>query len=200
MFVQKNKVAITGTTSGIGQSIVKKLSHCDITELNRPKFNLLDDAVLDSIALDGYDVLINNAGADYDRQDFLHHQYQHWKDTVKINFTVPMYLTQKFMQQNTKGIVINITTNDIGKGKSTVFYRASKSALSYFIKEINSENNIRVVDIQPAKTKTNFIANAGQIPDYTNNTLDPEHVADAVIYAISAPHITQISLKNDFIS
>ena len=65
-------------------------------------------------------------------------------------------------------------------------------------KEINSENNIRVVDIQPAKTKTNFIANAGQIPDYTNNTLDPEYVADAVIYAISAPHITQISLKNDF--
>jgi len=75
VFVQKNKVAITGTTSGIGQSIVKKLSHCDITELNRPEFNLIDDAVLDSIDLGGYDVLINNAGADYHRQDFLQHQY-----------------------------------------------------------------------------------------------------------------------------
>lgn len=191
----RTKVLITGTTSGIGKSIVKKLSHCNLTQLNRPEFNLLDDRVLENIDLGGYDILINNAGADYHRQDFMQCQYQHWKDTVKINFTVPMYLTQKFVQKNTTGIVINITTNDSGKGKSSVFYRASKSALSYFNKEINNTTAIRAVDIQPAKTQTNFIENAGQIPDHTDNTLDPEDVADAVIYAISTPHITQICLK-----
>lgn len=197
----KLKIAITGTTSGIGRATVNLLSTShSITRLNRPEYDLLDDDVLDYIDLSGHDVLINNAGADYNRTDFINHEYKYWKNTIKINYIVPMYLTQKFIQQNSKGIVVNITSAGnmrLPTTNSTVFYRSSKQAIKHFTNEINeTHSDFRIVDIEPSKTDTNFTKNAGQGVDYKNVSMSSFDVAEAIKTAIYTPTITHIKIKN----
>jgi short-subunit dehydrogenase len=197
----RSRIAITGTTSGIGLALVDALSHDnDVTQLSRPDFDLLDDHTLDKIDLRGYDILLNNAGADYNRTDFAQHKYSNWKNTVKINLTVPMYLTQKFITQNTQGTVINVTSTGnhrLTTTNSTVFYRTSKVALKHYTNEVNdTHTKFRIVDIEPGKTQTNFGSNAGCERVTGSNKMKPDDVVQAVKYAIEHPYITHIRIKN----
>ena len=197
----RSRIAITGTTSGIGLALVDALSHDnDVTQLSRPDFDLLDDHTLDKIDLRGYDILLNNAGADYSRTDFAQHKYSNWKNTVKINLTVPMYLTQKFITQNTQGTVINVTSTGnhrLATTNSTVFYRTSKVALKHYTNEVNdTHTEFRIVDIEPGKTQTNFGSNAGSERVSVSNKMKPDDVVQAVKYAIEHPYITHIRIKN----
>jgi len=197
----RSRIAITGTTSGIGLALVDRLSGSnDVTQFSRPEFDLLDDHTLEKIDLSGYDILVNNAGADYRRTDFHQHEYGNWRDTVKINLIVPMYLTQKFITQNTQGTVINITSTGnqiLPNTNSTVFYRTSKVALKHFTNEINeTHTDFRIVDVEPGKTSTQFGHNAGHEKITNNKKLNTSDVVQAVIYAIEHPHITHIRIKN----
>jgi len=197
----KLKIAITGTTSGIGKALAKRLEQDHwLWEINRPHLDLLEDSVLTALDLTGYDVLINNAGADYNRADFISHEYVDWQRTIKINMQVPMYLTQKFMQQNSTGTVINITSTGrhrLPTTNSSVFYRASKKALKLFTEEINeTHNNFRIVDIEPGKTQTNFTENAGSFTVHVENAMHPDSVVDSVIFALSNTCITRLTVKN----
>lgn len=195
------KVAITGTTSGIGSALATALGEDhDVWRVDRPEFDLLNDSTLHSMDLKGYDLLINNAGADYNRADFHEHAYDDWKNTVRINLIVPMYLTQKFMDQNTGGTVINITSTGnhlLPTTNSSVFYRSSKVALKHFTNEINETHpQFRVVDVEPGKTQTEFSKNAGGEKVSGRGKMDAEDVVRAVMYAIEHPHITHIRIKN----
>ena len=199
--MKSNKIAITGTTSGIGLALVDTLSkHNNVVQLSRPAFDLLNDNILDSIDLRGYDILINNAGADYKRSDFGEQNYEDWKNTLKINLIVPIYLTQKFIKQNLKGTVINITSTGnhlLPTTNSTVFYRTSKVALKHFTNEINETHpNFRIVDIEPGKTETAFGINAGKERISSSNKMKTVDVVQAVGYAMEHPHITHIRIKN----
>lgn len=193
------KIAITGTTSGIGQAIHDKLNNHNIVKYNRPQFNLLDDDCLNNIDLSKIDVLVNNAGADYKRTEYIKHRYEDWYNTVKINLIVPMFLTQRFIKQNTNGIIINITSTGAIKmptTESSVFYRSSKQALKHYTNEINeTQSSFRVVEIEPGKTATNFIKNAGCVSKYNKQCMSPENVAQAVEFAINTSYITHITLK-----
>lgn len=198
---RKLKIAITGTTSGIGRATADLLvSKHEVWCINRPEYDLLDDDALDRIDLSGYDVLINNAGADYGRQQFLDHDYKQWQQTVKINYIVPAYLTQKFMQQNTQGTIINVSSTGNLKtatNNSTVFYRGSKQALKHFTHELGSfDPDFRVIDIEPGKTNTNFTENAGQGIDYSAVAMSPMEVAKAIQTAINTPNITHMRVKS----
>ena len=198
---RKLKIAITGTTSGIGCATADLLaSKHTVWCINRPEYDLLDDDALDRIDLHDYDVLINNAGADYGRQPFLEHDYKQWNQTVKINYIVPMYLTQKFMQQNSAGTIINVSSTGNLKtatNNSTVFYRGSKQALKHFTHEANTTNSkFRVVDVEPGKTDTNFTQNAGQGTNYTSISMNPMEVARAIETVIVTPNITHIRVKS----
>jgi short-subunit dehydrogenase len=199
--MKSNRIAITGTTSGIGLALVGALAkHNTVVELSRPAFDLLDDNILDSIDLKGYDILINNAGADYKRSNFREHNYKYWKDTVKINLIVPIYLTQKFIRQNSGGTVINITSTGnqfLPTTNSTVFYRTSKVALKHFTNETNETHpNFRIVDIEPGKTQTAFGTNAGKERISNGKKMKTADVVQAVRYAMEHPHITHIRIKN----
>lgn len=194
------KIAVTGTTSGIGQAVADLLtSKHTVWCINRPEYDLLDDNALDRIDLSGYDVLINNAGADYARQSFHEHKYQDWKQTVKINFVVPMYLTQKFIQQNHCGVILNITSTGnlrLPTTNSTVFYRSSKLALKHFTNEINDlYTDFRVVDVEPGKTNTKLTKNSGSGIDYTGSSMPAKEVAKAIETAILSPYITHLRIK-----
>ena len=198
---RKLKIAITGTTSGIGRATSDLLmSKHEVWCINRPEYDLLDDDALNRIDLSGYDVLINNAGADYGRQQFLDHDYEQWQQTVKINYIVPAYLTQKFMQQNTQGTIINVSSTGNLKtatNNSTVFYRGSKQALKHFTHELSSfDPDFKVIDVEPGKTNTNFTQNAGQGIDYNSVAMSPMEVAKAIETAIVTPNITHIRVKS----
>ena len=186
---------------GIGRATADLLtSKHEVWCINRPEYDLLNDDALDRIDLSGYDVLINNAGADCGRQSFLDHDYEQWQQTVKINYIVPAYLTQKFMQQNTQGTIINVSSAGNLKtatNNSTVFYRGSKQALKHFTQELGSfDPDFKVVDVEPGKTNTNFTENAGQGIDYSSVAMSPMEVAKAIETAINTPNITHIRVKS----
>lgn len=156
------KIAITGTTSGLGKALKDALSVShDVYSFNRPEFDLSTLEDLDKIDLSGIDILINNAGHSLGGGvGFLNHSTDKWIDIIATNFQAPVYLTQKFIQQNNKGKIIFITSKAIEKamGGDSV-YTASKSGLSMFIECLRDElkeSQIIVTEIRPGRIKTDF--------------------------------------------
>ena len=106
------RIAITGSSSGIGRSVADYLES-EGHEIKRVDRNELDLRYLDTVSrydLSNQDVLINNAAMQDPNTNF--------KDTTKeniiwqlnVNLLAPILLTHSFINQNKKGIIINITS------------------------------------------------------------------------------------------
>lgn len=156
------KIAITGTTSGIGLALKTLLSEKhEVLCIDKPDFNLSNLSVLSEIDLSNCDILINNAGHSHGGgSGFLAHDSKQWVDIILTNLTAPIFLTQQFIKQNSSGKVIFITSKCVEKdvGGDSV-YSASKSGLSTFIKCIRDEHinsKFKFVEIRPSRVKTNF--------------------------------------------
>ena len=106
------KIAITGTTSGLGKALKDALSVShNVISFDRPDFDLskLDD--LSAIDLTGIDILINNAGhACGGGKNFKNHEVLQWVDILDTNLRAPMFLSQQFINQNKTGKIIFITS------------------------------------------------------------------------------------------
>ena len=159
------KIAITGTTSGLGKALKDALSVShNVVSFNRPDYDLSVIADLDRIDLTGFDVLINNAG--HSRGGgvgFKNHSIHDWHSIISTNFQAPIYLTQKFIQQNIKGKIIFITSKALEKpqGGDSV-YSAGKAGLSMFIECLRDELKdtlYTVSEVRPGRTKTDFPKN-----------------------------------------
>lgn len=155
------------------------------------------------------DILVNCAGVMYfTMMKNLH--YDEWEQTVDINCkgvvntcgaVFPIMLEAK------TGHIINISSD----AAKTIFpalsvYNASKAFVAVFSKGLRAEcvgTGIRVTDVQPGDTATNLIMKnsdaeaaeklgvgigkvVGEGGD-RNAVLDPEDVANAVVYAVTAP-------------
>lgn len=159
------RIAITGTTSGIGKGLKTFLekSH-EVISIDRTHYNLNDIAALNSIDLSNINVLINNAGhANGGGHGFIHHDPLQWINIINTNLIAPLFLTQKFLKQNTKGKIIFITSKCVEKniGGDSV-YSSSKNGLSTFIECMRDElknSEINLVEIRPGRVKTNFAKN-----------------------------------------
>lgn len=155
------------------------------------------------------DVLVNCAGVMYfTMMKNLH--YDEWEQTIDINCkgtvntcgaVLPVMLEAK------SGHIVNISSD----AAKTIFpalsvYNASKAFVAVFTKGLRAEcvgTGLRVTDIQPGDTATNLImknsdAEAADklgvgigkvVGDGSGKefVLDPEDVASAVIYAVTAP-------------
>jgi len=159
------RIAITGTTSGLGMALKTTLSkQHEVLCIDKPYYNLSDLSVLNNIDLSNFDVLINNAGhAHGGGVGLVNHNSNDWVDIIAINLTAPVFLTQRFVQQNQSGKVIYITSKSIEKniGGDSV-YSASKSGLSTFIKCMRDEyadSKFKFVEIRPGRVKTEFAKN-----------------------------------------
>jgi NADP-dependent 3-hydroxy acid dehydrogenase YdfG len=157
------------------------------------------------------DILINAAGVMYFTL-MKNSQVEQWEQTIDINCKGVVNCSGsaiKRMIPNKSGHIVNISSD----ASRTVFpalsvYNASKAFVTTFSKGLRCElvgTGLRVTDIQPGDTRTNLIQNNSDqeaadkvgvkikevigagAEDGDPNFLNPSDIADAVLYAITAP-------------
>lgn len=148
------------------------------------------------------DILINNAG----RGIFNYIQngsIDEWSEVINLNLTGLIYLTHlsvNLMIKERKGHIINISSvaGRVGIPGWSV-YCATKWAVLGFSESIRKEllqYNIRVTVIEPGVVKTDWGEN---MPDEwiirrkKTNALNPEDVAEAILYVASQPENVSIN-------
>jgi NADP-dependent 3-hydroxy acid dehydrogenase YdfG len=155
------------------------------------------------------DVLVNCAGVMYFTLMKNCH-YQEWDSTIDINCKGVVNVCGvvfPLMLQSKSGHIVNISSD----AAKTVFpaltvYNASKAFVRMFSKGLRAEcvgTGVRVTDVQPGDTATNLImrnsdseaaekvgVSIGQkvgTGSDRSSVLDPQDIASAVLYAVSAP-------------
>lgn len=161
------KIAITGTTSGVGRALKETLEkQHEVISLNRDVVDFNNYQNLKNISLANVDVLINNAGhANGGGIGFKYHDPDQWTNIINTNLIGPIFLTQKFINENAAGKIIFITSKAVEKmiGGDAV-YTASKSGLSSFIDCLTDElknTKFQLTEIRPGRIKTDFAKNRG---------------------------------------
>lgn len=197
------RIAVTGTTSGIGKSTKELLTSKghQVFEINRPEWDHHDLDKLQTIDLKGYDVLICNAGHDRGHHKFLTAPYKDWIDVMKVNQLAPMILTQQFTKHNPSGTIIYMTTHhDIGSTSSGAYHTA-KAGLKFLIEQMRQENkNYRFVDFSLGRIKTDMRKNWNIELSKEQATwakhIEPHDVAVQVEHVINNEHVTDIYVKH----
>jgi 3-hydroxy acid dehydrogenase/malonic semialdehyde reductase len=157
------------------------------------------------------DVLVNNAGLARGLGKIHEGDIDDWEEMIDTNIKGLLYLTRNvvpLMVANEKGHIINIgSVAGITAYPNGAVYCATKAAVRFISDGLRMElvdKPIRVTNIQPGFVTTNF----GLVRFHGDEVktqefykgikpLTPEDVADAVIYAASAPpnvQITEITL------
>lgn len=198
---------VTGSTSGIGLAISKKLLDMgytvygvgrDFTKVDIESdrfFPIICDLVkyqnIESMVRKlkkdvGIDILVNCAGVGY----FGPHEEinpTRLHKMVTLNLEAPLILTQLFLRdlKKSEGIIINISS--ITATKSSIYgcaYSATKAGLVHFSKGLFDEvrkTGVKVVSILPDITKTHFYDELNfREGDEEDSYILPECVAEAV--------------------
>ena len=143
------------------------------------------------------DVIVNNAGFTSRRRYLLDTTDREAEDVVRVNLLGPFFLIQAAlpsMLERRSGTIVNVSSR---AGVDPVLlggamYSASKAAIINLTKYINVElknTGIRACNIIPGETdtpvlKTRLIPPG---PDQLAKILQPEDVADAILFAVSSP-------------
>eukprot|EP00658_Telonema_sp_P-2_P084083 TRINITY_DN9241_c0_g1_i2.p1 TRINITY_DN9241_c0_g1~~TRINITY_DN9241_c0_g1_i2.p1 ORF type:complete len:273 (-),score=83.12 TRINITY_DN9241_c0_g1_i2:312-1037(-) len=156
------------------------------------------------------DYLVNSAGVMY--SSFLKNLHGHeWEEMIDVNCKGVVNWTGAVLPHMLKartGHVINISS-DVAKtlpAPALTVYNASKAFVAVFTKGLRTEcvgTGIRVTDIRPGATAPNpsanntneeavpkiesKVASGKPVARDRSTVLDPEDVADAVVYAAMAP-------------
>jgi len=203
------KIAITGTTSGVGEALKDALSaDHEIISINRDKIDFSNIKNLEKVNLNGIDVLINNAGhARGGGKNFIGHNIDQWNSIMATNLIAPIYLTQQFLKQNNSGKIIFITSRTVEHNMGgDVVYSSSKSGLSTFIDCLRDEldQNYQLTEIRPGRIKTSFAKNRGihtdsVIDTFYNNRphLEVNEIVDVVKVCIMLNGIEKITISKN---
>ena len=202
------KIAITGTTSGIGKALKNALSsQHEIVCLDRSEFDLSRIENLEKIDLSGVDVLVNNAGHSLGGGiGLVNHNTNDWQNIIAVNFQAPIYLTQKFIHQNEKGKIIFITSKAVEKpmGGDSI-YSASKAGLSMFVDCIRDEfknSSYLVSEIRPGRVNTDFpknrkIHNSETLENFykTRSHINVNEVVEIIKFVIDNDTVNRITIE-----
>jgi NADP-dependent 3-hydroxy acid dehydrogenase YdfG len=207
-------IAVTGASRGIGLAIVEALASKgaaviggarDIAGLHVDgvSFVVLDvcseesmQAFANAAISAGVDTLINNAGvgAFSAIEDISVDDYRRVMDTNVLGIVLACrYFVPQFKSRHAAGAssqVINITSDVSNRTFAHGgLYTASKYAQRALTRALAHEGEafgLRVTEVRPGMTDTYF---NGQVPGSPERAshLKPEDIADAVLYALTAP-------------
>ncbi len=179
---------ITGQSSGIGKAISEKLSKngYDILPFNPRLENLTDVEKEAKNIKEDIHVLVHSAGFGI----FEPLESMNAKEISKllhINLIAPITLTSLLLRnlKKTKGHIITISSIEALKhSKFSSVYTASKAGLRAFSLSLFEElrkSGVRVTNINPDITKTNFFDKLHFKPSQKEDTfLNPNDIADMV--------------------
>jgi len=200
------KVALVSRTQKLLQDVKDRIINgggeaeyfvCDITDITQ-----VDKMLADIIKKYGHiDVIINNAGLW--SNDFLEANHpERITQVFSVNSIAPIYLCQKiiplFNAQKTGHFVFinSVAGLDHPENKDWGTYTASKWALSGYAKSLEAKftnTEIKVTSIFPGPIDSNMPVNAGDDWGADKSWLmSVSEVANAVVYALSAPGKIQI--------
>ena len=153
------------------------------------------------------DILVNNAGGALGLEKLHKGNQEDWDVMIDTNIKGLLYLTRKIvplmLEYQLNGLVVNIgSTAGLQAYPDGAVYCATKAAVHVISDGLRMDvvdTPIRVTNIQPGITRTNFskVRFHGDELKAANvyngiRALDPEDIADIVIYAASAPTHVQI--------
>jgi len=189
------RIAITGSRSGIGRTVADYLQS-EGYKIKRIDRNELDLRFLDTVSkydLSNLDVLINNAATQDPNTNFNNATKESIIWQINVNLLAPILLTHSFVNQNKKGLIINITSGIIDDFRDKELpYFVSKSGLRAFNKALHAEvkDNFRCVELIPRRVKSSMV-----VPT-TDYQIDPIEVARVVQTIIKNPYIAEIKVKD----
>jgi len=152
------------------------------------------------------DILINNAGCALGGKKIQDGNTDDWDQMINVNIRGLLYLTHEILPKMLKknsGTIINISSiaSQIAYPEGNV-YCATKAAVRMISEALRVDlvdTNIRTIDIQPGKVKTNFreIKFKGDYEKVKKEyqgycPLVPEDVAEVILFAASRKEHIQI--------
>ncbi len=208
------KTVITGGSSGIGKSIVQKLyeagseiANADIkapeksvgnffpVNLTRPKEieNFVKE-VMDTMGAP--EILVCNAGRGV-HEKLTEGDPQTWEDIFRLNVFSAFRLIRAFVPQMMKlpaadVVFISSISADHAHPYGGI-YTATKAAIEQIAETLRLEvqPDIRITVIRPGVVNTAFfknMINGNQTPEEIGwGSIDPDQVADSVLFAVSQP-------------
>ena len=154
------------------------------------------------------DILINNAGGALGMEKLQEGNVDDWDEMIDTNIKGLLYLSRKIvpfmLEYKLKGHVVNIgSAAGIQAYPGGAVYCATKAAVHSISDGLRMDvvdTPIRVTNIQPGMTVTNFSKvrfhgdeeRAAKVYEGIR-ALDPEDIADMIIYAVSVPEHVQIN-------
>jgi short-subunit dehydrogenase len=185
------RIFITGTSSGIGQSLCNLLEH-DHSLINptRDQLDLSNPVQCLDYIHEPVDVLINCAGTGVGGKiDFAAHQSNSLVDIMSVNLVSPILLTQSALKNNPVCKIINITsTNNIRYYPNDLVYSLTKKSLADFGNMLRTEYpDVPYLEVRVGLTQTQFNQNRYQHePDryveiYNRKCLTADQVAVKIV-------------------
>jgi short-subunit dehydrogenase len=185
------KIAITGTSSGIGKELSNQLrTHHDVLCIIRNDLELNDVTAVINYNMPTVDMLINCAGTDRGGKiEFTKQDSNSISNILTTNLISPVLLSHKVLKSNSTCKIVNITsTNNKQYWPNNLAYSLSKKALSEFGRMLQVDHpTVNYLEIQLGLTKTNFnqnryVGHEDRFDDvYRNTHLTPDSAVKRIL-------------------
>lgn len=156
------RIAITGTTSGLGAACKARLSSHDIKEYNRPEYDL--ERTVGAMVRRDWDVFINNAYSGWAQVDLLYKLFE--------------------MNKDRQCMIINISSVCADKLYDYAYpYSVHKRALDLACLQLQQiDSKCRVVNVKLGRMETPMVTHR------TGPKMDPADIANEIAEIIDRGH------------
>jgi short-subunit dehydrogenase len=185
------RIAITGTSSGIGKELRDQLiQDHNVVCVTRDDLDLSKIDAVSNYSIATVDMLINCAGTDQGGKiEFSRQDLDSITTILTTNLLSPILLSHKALKLNSACKIVNITsTNNKQYWPNNLAYSLSKKALSEFGQMLQVDYpTVNYLEIQLGLTKTNFnqnryVGHEDRFDNvYRNTHLTIEHVVNRIL-------------------